>query len=165
MAAAYHFLTQWRLPGTALEAVAVLSDPLDLPRWWPSVYLQAEEVEPPGADGSGQAVRLLTKGRLPYRLRWSFRVTQVESPAGPGPHTLALSAWGDFVGEGLWTIRDDSADVVLQYDWRVRTEKPLLRRLSWLLRPLFAWNHRWAMAEGERSLRRELERRRAAASA
>ncbi|MDA0256552.1 MAG: hypothetical protein O3C25_02265 [Chloroflexi bacterium] len=49
--------------------------------------------------------------------------------------------------------------MLLSYDWRVRAEKLLLRRLSWLLRPLFAWNHRWAMAQGERSLRRELERR------
>jgi len=37
----------------------------------------------------------------------------------------------------------------------------LLRRLAPLLRPLLEANHRWAMAQGEQSLRLELLRRRA----
>jgi hypothetical protein len=41
--------------------------------------------------------------------------------------------------------------------------EPLLRRLSWLLKPGFAANHRWAMACGQESLALELRRRRAAA--
>jgi hypothetical protein len=49
--------------------------------------------------------------------------------------------------------------------WRVRASKPLLRRLTWLLRPVFAANHRWAMARGEESLRLELRRRRATSEA
>ena len=152
----YHFVTEWRVPGRAEVASAVLSQPLDLPRWWPSVYLSARELEPAGPDGTGQVVELLTRGRLPYRLRWCFRVTEAEAP-----HRLGLTAWGDFEGEGLWTIAQDGEAVVLRYDWRVRANKPLLRRLSWLLRPLFAWNHRWAMAQGERSLRQEMARRQA----
>jgi hypothetical protein len=47
------------------------------------------------------------------------------------------------------------------YDWLLRADKPLLRRLSWLLKPIFAANHRWAMARGEESLKLELARRRA----
>ena len=49
------------------------------------------------------------------------------------------------------------------YDWRVRAEKPLLRYLSFVFRPVFEANHRWAMARGEESLRRELTRRHALA--
>jgi hypothetical protein len=40
-----------------------------------------------------------------------------------------------------------------------------LRRLTWLLRPVFAANHRWAMARGEESLRLELRRCRAGSEA
>jgi hypothetical protein len=47
------------------------------------------------------------------------------------------------------------------YDWQLRAEKPLLRWLSFLLRPVFDANHRWAMARGEESLRLELLRRNA----
>ena len=32
-------------------------------------------------------------------------------------------------------------------------------RLSPVLRPVFEWNHRWAMARGEESLQAELRRR------
>jgi hypothetical protein len=53
--------------------------------------------------------------------------------------------------------------VDVTYDWQLRGEKPLLRRLSFLLRPVFTANHRWAMARGEESLRLELERRAATA--
>jgi hypothetical protein len=54
--------------------------------------------------------------------------------------------------------------VEVTYDWRIRAEKPLLRRLTWLMRPAFAANHRWAMAKGEESLNLELRRRRARVS-
>ena len=67
---------------------------------------------------------------------------------------------GDFVGEGRWRFQLDGPEVAITYDWRIRAEKPLLRRLSWLLRPLFAANHRWAMAQGQSSLLREIDRRR-----
>jgi hypothetical protein len=49
---------------------------------------------------------------------------------------------------------------VITYDWRVSAAKPLLRRLSWLMKPAFAANHRWAMARGQESLALELRRRR-----
>ena len=55
----------------------------------------------------------------------------------------------------------DGPEIVISYDWRVSATKPLLRRLSWLLKPVFSANHRWAMARGEESLRMELRRRRA----
>ena len=50
--------------------------------------------------------------------------------------------------------------MVITYDWRISATKPLLRRLSWLLRPAFSANHHWAMKRGEESLRLELRRRR-----
>ncbi len=41
------------------------------------------------------------------------------------------------------------------------TNKPLLKHLSFLFWPLFAFNHNWAMARGEEILKLELARRRA----
>jgi hypothetical protein len=101
-------------------------------------------------------VSLYTKGWLPYTLRWQFRVTEVRPPDG-----FALEAWGDFVGRGEWRFVEVGDGVEVSYDWRISAEKPLLRRLSFLLRPVFAANHRWAMARGEESLLLELRRRRA----
>jgi hypothetical protein len=66
------------------------------------------------------------------------------------------------VGEGRWTFEQHGEYVEVTYDWRVRAHKPLLRKLSWLLKPLFSANHRWAMARGRESLDLELSRKRAA---
>jgi hypothetical protein len=51
------------------------------------------------------------------------------------------------------------------YDWRISAEKGLLKKLSFLMKPIFAANHRWAMARGEESLKLELARRHAAGDA
>ncbi|HEV2687509.1 MAG TPA: hypothetical protein VGV35_03115, partial [Bryobacteraceae bacterium] len=99
-------------------------------------------------------VELHTKGWLPYTLRWSFRVTESRRP-----HGFSLDAWGDFEGHGIWTFTQSGPLVDIAYDWKIRAEKPLLRYLSFLLKPLFSVNHRWAMARGEESLRAELGRR------
>jgi hypothetical protein len=155
----YHFITHWRVPGTVEEVAEILSEATDLPRWWPAVYLDVQEIKPGDEEGIGKEVSLYTKGWLPYTLRWHFRVTESDYP-----HGFALEAWGDFVGRGEWTLWQNGRWVDVTYDWRLRAEKPLLRYLSLLLRPIFEANHRWAMARGEESLRLELARRAAAAA-
>jgi hypothetical protein len=42
----------------------------------------------------------------------------------------------------VWTFVQDGPFVDVTYDWRLRVEKPLLKRLSFLLKPLFEANHR-----------------------
>jgi len=151
----YHFITNWRVESSLEEVSDVLGNPLDLTRWWPSVYLAVQQLEPGGANGVGRVVELRTKGRLPYTLHWFFRITESRRP-----HGFSLEAWGDFEGSGVWTFTQAGRGFVdIAYDWRIRAEKPLLRYLSFLLKPIFAANHRWAMARGEESLRAEVERR------
>ena len=156
----YHFVTHWRVAGTAQEVSEVLSAPLDLVRWWPAVYLAVEQRAAGDADGIGAEFALLTKGWLPYHLRWSFRVTESQAPQG-----FALEATGDFAGRGVWTFRQEAGQVAIRYDWTIRADKRLLRWLSPLLRPVFAANHRWAMRTCEESLRLELARRCASSEA
>ena len=156
----YAFLTHWRVEGTCGEVADVLGDPLELPRWWPSVYLRVDELSPPDASGLGRRVRLHTKGWLPYTITWQSEVVESRYPYGFG-----LVASGDFDGRGVWTFVQDGAFVDITYDWRLSAEKPVLRNLSFLLKPVFETNHRWAMAQGEQSLRLELARRRATSDA
>ena len=152
----YHFLTNWRLRGSIKEVADVLDDPLQLPRWWPSVYLDVEEV----AAGDpkthvGRVIDLYTKGWLPYTLRWRFTVSESRPP-----HGFTLAAEGDFVGTGVWTFAQDGDFANVAYDWRIVATKPLLRLGTPVFRPIFGANHRWAMARGEESLDLELRRRR-----
>jgi hypothetical protein len=159
----YQFVTRWCVEATPAEVFRIIDDPPALPRWWPSVYLEVIEREPGDANGVGKVVDLLTKGWLPYTLEWRL-VTLEKVP----PTRIVLEARGDFVGRGVWTFaaagepRAGGKPITdVTYDWRIRAQKPLLRSLSWLLKPVFAANHRWAMARGEESLKLELLRRRA----
>lgn len=153
---AYHFVTTWRIPGEIHEIADLLNDAPGLMRWWPAVYLGVQVLEPGDAQGIGRVVALYTKGWLPYTLRWTFRVTASRYPYG-----FTLQAWGDFEGRGIWTLRQEGPWVTVIYDWQILATKPLLQRWSFLIKPVFAANHHWAMAMGERSLRLELARRHA----
>jgi hypothetical protein len=152
----YHFVTRWQVQGAPEEVYAIIDDAADLVRWWPSVYLDVQQIEQGDERGIGQVFRLHTKGWLPYTLRWQFRTTEKDFP-----RRIALQAWGDLEGRGEWTFEPRGTLVDITYDWRVRADKPLLRYLSFVFRPIFAANHRWAMARGEESLRLELARRHA----
>jgi len=142
----YRFITRWRFQATADAIYSILSEPTEYPRWWPSVYLMVRQLAP-------GHVRLLTRGWLPYRLRWD--ATNVE--AHP-PSRLTIRASGDFKGEGVWSIVKDGEFCDVTFDWKVNAIKPLLRYLTFLLRPAFEANHRWAMEQGSRSLELEIAR-------
>ena len=91
--------TTWRLVSTPEEIAEVLGDGPDLARWWPSVYLDVEQLEPGGPDGVGAVVGLYTKGWLPYRSAGAFG-----SPRTAAAHGFSLEAIGGFVGRGIWTF-------------------------------------------------------------
>jgi len=155
----YQFVTRWRLPGTPEQISDLLGDTETIVRIWPSLYTRATVVEPGGEHAVGRVVNVETRGHLPYTLRWSFRITESRHP-----HGYSIDAWGDMVGTGVWTFQPDGDTTRVTYDWRVRTEKLLLKLLSPLLKPLFKSNHDRVMADGEVALRTELQRRHAVAS-
>jgi hypothetical protein len=152
----YQFLTRWRLATTPEEVFPIIDAVPAYVHWWPAVWLRVEVLDPGDANGIGGRARLTTKGWLPYLLVWEG--TTLEKSA---PYRKVIQAAGDFEGQGVWTFSPDGAFVNIEYRWKVVAAKPLLRYLSFLLRPLFALNHQWAMARGEESLRLELARRRA----
>lgn len=164
----YHFVTHWRVHSNLNEVLTVLGDAPALKRWWPSVYLDVQVIKPGDRDGLGRVVSLYTKGWLPYTLRWQFEVDRVQAPFG-----FSLRAWGDFEGTGVWTLALEDVDkdpgkegwVLIQYDWRISAEKPLLKYFSFIMKPVFSANHLWAMARGEESLKLELARRQARTAA
>ena len=150
----YQFITRWRVEGNIEDVYDLVSHPLDFPRWWPSVYLEVEEISPGDATGEARRVRMLTRGWLPYKLRWESQSMEKVRPV-----RFAVRATGDFDGRGIWTLEQDGRFVNATFDWQLTAYKPLLRYLSFLLKPAFSANHRWAMAQGQRSLELELARR------
>ncbi len=150
----FRIVTEWRLQGGIADIAAILTDVKAFPRWWGAVYLAVRILDPGDENQIGSTVAAHSKGWLPYRLDWVGRLVSADLP-----HRWEIDATGDLVGHGVWRLTQDGTMARVIYDWRVRAEKPLLRRLSPVLAPIFAWNHRWAMARGLEGLRGELTRR------
>lgn len=152
----YQFITKWRVEATCEEVYDIIQDSETLSKWWPSVYLDVKELAPEGENHIGKQIALYTKGFLPYTLRWNFIVTENQKP-----HHIKLVADGDFVGRGIWDFEQQGKECLVTFDWQLAAEKPVLKYLSFMMKPLFSANHRWAMRKGEESLNLELLRRRA----
>ena len=152
----YHFVTEWRVAATCKEVYDIIADAESLPRWWPSVYLDVKQTSIGDEQSIGKRVYLYTKGWLPYTLQWHFVVTENVSA-----ETIAIRAFGDFEGRGIWIFIPDGNYCKIIFDWKLEATKPLLRRMSWFLKPVFSMNHKWAMKKGLESLQLELLRKRA----
>ena len=152
----YRFLDRWRVEGDIKEVADILEDALSLPRWGGSVYFEVKELEPGGQHGVGKLISLRAGGWLPYTLRINFRTIESNYP-----HGFTMDATGDLEGRGIWIFDQDGAHVNVTYDWTIRANKPIVRSISFLLKPIFRSNHNWTMKRGEESLKLELLRRRA----
>jgi hypothetical protein len=85
--------------------------------------------------------------------------------ASDPPGSLVIEAKGDLNGRGIWTLMPDGDWTNITYDWRVSADKPIVKLLSPVLKPLFKSSHDWIMDKGEKSLRLEIMRRRAVSEA
>lgn len=156
MTNAYHFVSRWRVKASAWEVYDIISQPLEYPRWWPSVYLESRETLVGEPDGTRRRVRFRTTGLIPYTLNWEASVTETVPP-----HRIVFAATGDFSGRGTWSFVEDGDFVDITFEWNIAMVRNLLRYLAPVLHPAFEVNHRWAMQQGEISLREELKRYRA----
>jgi hypothetical protein len=152
---AFRIVTEWRIAAPAAEIAAVLADAPSFPRWWGRVYLSADLLAPGGRDRIGRRVAVHSRGWLPYTIRWTGELVAADLP-----RSWEIRASGDLNGRGLWRLEEEGAATRVIYDWTVTADRPLFRVLSPVLAPLFAWNHRWAMAQGAAALPGEIARRR-----
>lgn len=146
--------TYWRVQGSVEDVYDVITHPLEFPRWWPQVYLDAKQLEPGDDRGIGRIVQVKTKGRLPYTMTWRAQSVKSEKPT-----LLALRSEGDLQGEGVWHFKQVGSWVEIFYDWKVIPNKKWMRLFASILVPIFRANHYWAMSQGEKCLAKELLRR------
>ena len=142
----YHFVTHWKIRGPIRRIYDVLKDGARYSEWWRSAYLKTEETGP-------RKVRALVRAKLPYTLDFTTEMVRESRP-----NELEIRASGELVGKGLWKLNHSDGWTNIVFYWDVRAEKPLVRWLSFLLKPLFRWNHDWVMRVGERGLQEEIIR-------
>ena len=152
----FEFNEHWDLPGERVEDVyAVLADGRLLPDWWKGVYLEAVPLSEEKEPRVGAQLMARARGALPYHLR--FKLEAVELVPN---RKIVVRTEGDFIG--LWTavLRQETGGVHVDLNWKVIVERPILKLLSPLLRPAFAWNHRWTTPRGEQGLKAYLSEKR-----
>lgn len=57
-------------------------------------------------------------------------------------------ASGDLNGTGRWELQARQGPRRVRYEWRVRADKPWMRLLAPLWRPIYVWNHGGVMRAG-----------------
>jgi hypothetical protein len=144
--AKYSFITTWRIPAP----IDKVWDALSVPQlWWPN--LLSSVTLTPGVNGVGARYERVTRGRLPYSLRYVITMTLVDRP-----NEMAYDSEGDLAGRGRMVLRPAGGVTEVVFYWDVETTGRWLNRLAPLLKPLFAWNHTHVMREGEKGLTRYL---------
>lgn len=151
----FRFDEQWDILGFSPDAVYdVLADAELLPVWWGEVYKEIEPLNDLGKGKVGARARARARGALPYELNFIIEAAELV----PG-ELVVVKTYGDF--DGIWRAElapaGDGTRVNLI--WQVIVERPILKFLAPLLRPAFAWNHRWTTPRGEAGLRRYLAER------
>jgi uncharacterized protein YndB with AHSA1/START domain len=142
-ASAYRFEDCWRVPFSVEKVWEVLSRSEEYPRWWRGVYLSAKPMDP-----SGKRVAVVAKGRLPYKLRFTIETLRTEKPS-----LIEFRATGDFVTDvSRWVLEPEGEGTLATLEWNPHVEKPVVKFLSPILKPLFYWNHEWTMKRGERQI-------------
>jgi hypothetical protein len=148
----YRFVDRWFVRAPIEDSYEVIGDTVGYPGWWGDVFVSVKgDAGPPRP---GRHVKIVSRGFLPYRLRWEAEITEADAP-----HSFEFAMSGDFVGGGSWTFESVESGTNAVFEFRPRVEKRGVKQFSPILKPLFRWNHRWAMTRGERGVNALFDRR------
>jgi hypothetical protein len=139
VASEYVFVDEWDVDAPQEVVYDAVADARTYPQWWRPVYLSVE--------GDETITRHHFKGRLPYTLK--MRAEMVDQDR---PNRFEVRVDGDLRGKGIWTFTPRDGRTHVRWDWIVFADRPLLRYLTPVLRPLFRWNHNWAVARAREGL-------------
>ncbi len=153
MPAEYVFIDEWDVSAPIEAVFEALADARTYPQWWKPVYLRVDSDGPPAV---GRISYEYFKGRLPYRLRIASEIVRLDRP-----REFEIKASGDLSGRGVWTLTAQGDLVHVRFDWRVNADRALLRVLTPVLRPLFSWNHNYAIERAKEGLEPYARARRA----
>src|SRR3954468_5038985 len=134
----YLFVDEWDVAAPPKAVFDALADARTYPAWWAPVYIDVDADGPPVL---GKVSRQHFTGRLPYHLHTQSTITRLEPP-----HVVQGDVEGDLRGRGTWTLTAIPGGTHVRFDWQVFADRRLLRALTPVLRPVFRWNHNWAIA-------------------
>lgn len=139
----YRFRDVWSVGAASARVFDALVDLTNWPSWWPDVRT-VHRIDDETAE-------LTCRATLPYALTFRLRRAVQDERSG----RLVVDMTGDLEGytEGVVAPHASGAGAQLAIDQRVVVNKPLLRALAPLARPLFVANHALMMRRGQQGLR------------
>ncbi len=140
----YLFVDEWDVAAAPEAVFDAVADSRSYPQWWRPVYL---DVQADGPAAPGSAASHHFKGRLPYHLHTRSVIAEIDPP-----HRVVADVDGDLRGRGTWTLTPTPQGTHVRFDWQVHADRALLRVLTPVLRPVFRWNHNWAIARAKEGL-------------
>ena len=141
-------ISRWRLDESATAVWQLLADTTTWPAWWPGV----RRVQPAPSGPVGNVADMWWHVALPYAVRLRVKTVDVERP-----HRLETQTLDRLQGMGTWLLDPAQGGWVdLTYRWEVRLDRPWMRVLSVVLRPVFEWNHFRVMRAAAQGMARQL---------
>jgi polyketide cyclase/dehydrase/lipid transport protein len=142
----YRFRNLWAVRATASQVFDALVDLANYPAWWPDIRAVTQLDD--------DTAEVTCRSTLPYVL--TFRLHRAEE--NPRKGRMRVDMTGDLEGyvQGL-VAQHRTAGALLAISQRVVVNKPLLRALSPVARPVFRANHALMMWRGQRGFRAYLD--------
>lgn len=147
--AAYSFQTHWQFRAPIEDVWEAISETDRWPSWWRGVE-KVELIRKGDANDIGTVKRYTWKSKLPYKLVFDMRTTQIERLS-----IIAGAASGELEGTGVWTFSHANGVTAVRYDWNIDTTKRWMNVFAPVARPLFQWNHDVVMEWGREALEKK----------
>ena len=146
----YSFVTNWELRAPLEDVWNAVYNSLEWPQWWRGVK-SVIEIQKNDENGINGIREYTWKSFLPYQLKFSMQLTEKE-------HLKRLKgvAFGELEGTGEWTFKQELGNVYVQYNWNMVTNKKWMNTFSFLLKPVFKFNHDVVMYWGGKALAKKL---------
>jgi len=145
----FDLVSEWHLAAPPEAVWPLLTEVEKWPAWWPYVR-QVELLEPGDEVGLGARRRTVWTSRLPYGFAIITRTRSIEKN-----RSLVVDANGDLSGQGSWELASIPVGTRVRYSWKVQVAG-WMRALSFVLSPVFVWNHHAVMQAGAEGMAREL---------
>ncbi len=146
----YSFITNWKIKAPVQQIWDAIYESTGWPSWWNGV-LDVKIIEKGETNGVNGVREYIWKSVLPYKLAFNMRL--IERIDLEYLHGVAF---GELEGEGTWLFKQENDITFIQYNWNVFTNKTWMNYLSFMLRPVFKYNHDVVMRWGAEGLAKKL---------
>jgi len=146
----YSFVTTWKIAADINAVWPAIHESEEWPAWWRSIK-SVRETQKGDVAGIGSIRKYKIQSPMYYTLTFNLLLTQLKEH-----RLLEGKVSGDLQGTGSWYFRQEGSITEVTCYWNVTTNIAWMNALSWLLKPVFAYNHMLVMKEGAKSLAQKL---------